>query len=158
MSLFLATILTAALAGAGAASESPNDDGTEAVVRVLRSYHSALAAGQPQAVLAVLGPSYFMADERTQADAKAISAHLFLTGERLRSSPKNYLDQVGPHRNAFETVSVSIRGGAAVALTRDTGSNGFRKWRNEETAWLLGRVDGEWRIVGMIIRDIQLPQ
>lgn len=53
---------------------------------------------------------------------------------------------------------MSIRGDAAVALTRDTGSNSFRKWKNEETAWLLGRVGGEWRIVGMIVRDIQLPK
>jgi len=34
----------------------------------------------------------------------------------------------------------------------------FRSWQNEETAWMLGRTDGRWRIVGQIIRDIQLPK
>jgi hypothetical protein len=76
-----------------------------------------------------------------------MAAHLFHTGERLQAWPGNYLDQAGPHVNEFETVSVSIRLDSAVVLTRDTGSNRFRSWKDEEVAW----------IVGMIIRDIQLP-
>ena len=87
-----------------------------------------------------------------------MSAHLFLAGEKLKSWPGNYLREVGPHQNQFTTVAVSIRGDAAVVVTRDTGSNRFRAWSDEETSWFLGRIDGAWRIVGMVIRDIQLPK
>ena len=143
-------LVVSALVTLAAQAQEPR----EAVLAVLRGYHDALAARQPEKVTALLGPSYMMAD----ASAGGVSPHLFLTGDRLRSWPENYLAQVAPHKNAFEPLSVSVRGDAAVAITRDTGSNRFRAWSNEETTWFLGRVNGEWRLVAMIIRDIQLPK
>lgn len=130
----------------------------EAVIATIRQYHAAFAAGDAAGVTRVLGPSYFMGDERPAESAKRVQAHMFLSGDRLRSWPLGYLKEVAPHKNTFETLSVSIRGDAAVVLTRDTGSNRFREWEDEETAWFLGKVGGEWRIVGMVIRDIQLPK
>ena len=130
----------------------------EAIEAAIRGYHAGLASGRPEEVSTLLGPSYFMADERPSKGAEGLSAHLFLVGERLQSWPRNYLREVGPHQNQFKTVAVSIRGDAAVAVTRDTGHNRFRSWSDEETAWFLGRVNGAWRIVGTVIRDIQLPE
>jgi hypothetical protein len=43
-------------------------------------------------------------------------------------------------------------------LPRETGSNRFRTWQDEEVGWFLGRSSGHWRIVGSLIRDIQLPE
>ena len=68
---------------------------------------------------------------------------MFLSGERLRSWPKAYLDEVGPHKNTFKASSVSLRGDAAVVIIRDTGSNRSRSWSNEEVSWFLGRVNGQ---------------
>lgn len=135
-----------------------NQGDEQLVVGVIRAYHQAFSAGEPEKVVALLGPSYFISDERPEAGAKRLSAHFFLTGDKLRAWPKNYLDQVGPHKSSSETLSVSLRGDSAVVLTRDSGSNSFRSWRDEETAWFLGRVGGEWRIAAMIIRDFQLPK
>ena len=135
----------------------PPDD-REAVVSTLRGYHAALAGAQPDKVVDLLGPSYFMADERTGQASDRLSAHLFLDGERLKSWPGNYLREVGPHQNQFTTIAVSVRGDAAAVVTRDTGRNRFRAWTDEETSWFLGRINGAWRIVGMVIRDIQLPK
>lgn len=45
-----------------------------------------------------------------------------------------------------------------MVLTRDTGSNRFQSWRDEEVAWFLGRIADRWRIIGSLIRDIQLPK
>jgi hypothetical protein len=129
----------------------------QAILGVLRAYHAALEAGQPSKAVETLGPSYFMADERTGGSPR-LAAHLFLTDEKLRAWPKAFLDEAGPYRNEFKTLSVSIRGDAAVVLTQDTGSNRFRKWKDEEIAWFLGRTAGQWRIVGLVIRDIQLPK
>ncbi len=62
------------------------------------------------------------------------------------------------YRDSTVVSSVSVRGDSAVVMARETGSNKFRSWKDEETAWMLGRTDGRWRIVGQIIVDIQLPK
>ncbi len=142
---------------AQASSTEPGASDREAVLAVLRSYHDAFQKEDVSAVAPLLGPSVFIADERSAGGPERVKAHLFLAGPRLASWPGSFLQQAGPYRNSFEAVSVSVRQDAAVALTRDTGSNRFRRWSNEEVAWFLGRIDGRWRIVGMVIRDIQLP-
>jgi hypothetical protein len=68
------------------------------------------------------------------------------------------VSEVGRPRNAFRVASFSVRGDAAVLVTNDTDSNKFRSWKDEEVAWFLGRTAGQWRIVAMVTRDIQLPK
>jgi len=132
-------------------------DEREAVVAALSAYHAALEAGAAEDVLDVLGPTLFMADEKSSGGPDRVSAHLFLTGDELAQWPRAFLDEAGPYQNDFVVVSVSIRGDAAVVSTRDTGSNGFRSWEDEDVTWFFGRSSGRWRIVGSVIRDIQLP-
>ena len=150
-------VVAAMIPSAPTQDPRPPDD-REAVVSTLRGYHEALARAQPDKVVDLLGTSYFMADERSGQGSERLSAHLFLAGERLKSWPRNYLREVGPHQNQFTTIAVSVRGDAAAVVTRDTGRNRFRAWTDEETSWFLGRINGAWRIVGMVIRDIQLPK
>ena len=139
------------------ASPAPSPD-EAAVVRAVKEYHAAFEAGDPARVLAVLGPTYFIGDEKSAGGGDRMSAHFFKVGDTLRDWPKNFLASSGPYHDSTEVVNVSIRGDSAVVLAKETGSNKFRSWRNEETAWMLGRTDGRWRIVGQIIRDIQLPK
>ena len=139
-----------------AASPAPADE--QAVVKALKEYHAAFEAGDPARVLEVIGPTYFIGDEKSGGGKERMSAHFFKVGQTLRDWPKNFLTSSGPYRDATEVVNVSVRGDSAVVLARETGSNKFRSWKAEETAWLLGRTDGRWRIVGQIIRDIQLPK
>ena len=138
-----------------AASAPPGDE--EAVAKAVKEYHAAFEAGDPARVLAVLGPTYFIGDEKSAGGRDRMSAHFFKVGDTLRDWPKNFLASSGPYRDSTEVVNVSIRGDSAVVLAKETGSNKFRSWQNEETAWILGRTGGRWRIVGQIIRDIQLP-
>ena len=128
------------------------------VVAPITAFHAALTANDPAAATAQLGPSFFIADERTSAQTDRVRAHLYLSGERLTAWPARYLSEAGPHRSESTVVSVSVRADAAIVITRDTGSNAFRTWRDEETIWVLGRVDGRWRIAGYIIRDFQAPE
>ena len=158
MTTLTAMLLVAAMLPSMPTPDPRPPDDREAVVSTLRGYHAALARAQPDKVVDLIGPSYFMADERPAQGSERLSAHLFLAGERLESWRRDYLREVGPHQNQFTTVAVSIRGDAAVVVTRDTGSNRFRAWTDEETSWFLGRINGAWRIVGMVIRDIHLPR
>ena len=139
-----------------AAAPAPTDE--EAVAKAVKEYHAAFEAGDAARVLAVLGPTDFIGDEKSAGGKERMSAHFFKVGETLRDWPKNFLTQAGPYRDATEILSVSVRGDSAVVLAKETGSNKFRRWQDEETAWMLGRTDGRWRIVGQIIRDIQLPK
>ena len=138
-----------------AASAPPGDE--EAVAKAVKEYHAAFEAGDPARVLAVLGPTYFIGDEKSAGGKERMSAHFFKVGQTLQDWPKNFLASSGPYRDSTEAVNVSVRGDSAVVLAKETGSNKFRSWQNEKTAWMLGRTDGQWRIVGQIIRDIQLP-
>lgn len=140
-----------------AASTQPAAAGEQAVVAALDGYHAALAAGQPETVLEHLGPSYFMGEDKSERGPDRVSAHMYLTGEALTKWPERFLQEAGPYENRFQVISISIRGDAAVALTRETGRNKFRSWQDEEVAWFLGRDDGRWRIVGFLIRDFQAP-
>jgi len=154
-------LLLAVLAGLAApiTTTAVEDAERDSVVRALGAYHAALEAGEPERVLDALGPSFFMANEETsKGGAGRLGAHLFLAGESLRAWPEAFLREAGPYRNAFEVQSVSIRGAGAIVVTRDRGSNAFRSWKDEETVWFLGRTDDRWRVVGMVVRDIQLPK
>jgi len=153
----MSAALIAFLLLASPASPAPSPD-EAAVVRAVKEYHAAFEAGDPARVLAVLGPTYFIGDEKSAGGRDRMSAHFFKVGDTLRDWPKNFLASSGPYRDSTEVVNVSVRGDSAVVLAKETGSNKFRSWRNEETAWMLGRTDGRWRIVGQIIRDIQLPK
>ena len=139
-----------------AVSPTPADE--QAVVRALQEYHAAFEAGDPARVLEVIGPTYFIGDEKSAGGKERMSAHFFKVGQTLRDWPKNFLSSSGPYKDSTTVVNVSIRGDSAVVLAKETGSNKFRSWKDEETAWLFGRTDGRWRIVGQIIRDIQLPR
>ena len=148
----IAWIAVLLLAGAPA----PPDE--EAVVGAVKEYHAAFEASDPARVLAVLGPTYFIGDESSAGGKDRVRAHFFKTGETLRAWPGQFLTGFGPYRDSTAVVSVSVRGDSAVVIARETGSNKVRSWKDEETTWLLGRTDGRWRIVGQIIRDIQLPK
>lgn len=160
MQIWLLATVPAMLVGLAelAPTAQPSAVEREAITGVLSAYHTALQAGEPQKVVKLLGPSYFMAVESSSGGAERLKAHLFLAGQKLESWPSAFLNEVGPYRNEFRVLSVSVRGDAAVALTRNTGSNRFRSWQDEEVAWFLGRSTGQWRIVGFLIRDIQLPK
>jgi len=158
----LIVMLLAPAASAPAAADEAAD--RDAVVLTLGAFHAALADSDAAGVLATLGPSFFMANEETAATdsggpgAGRLSAHMYLAGESLRAWPQAFLSEAGPYRNAFDVQAVSIRGDGAIVVTRDRGRNRFRTWKDEETVWYLGRSDDRWRLVGMVIRDIQLPE
>jgi hypothetical protein len=151
MTPLFAVLLLAAAPAAASVDE-------EAVVRAVKEYHAGFEAGDPARVLEVLGPTYFIGDEASAGGKERVKAHFFKVGQTLQDWPRNFLASAGPYKDSTVVLNVSVRGDSAVVLAKETGSNKFRSWKDEETAWLLGRTDGRWRIVGQIIRDIQLPK
>lgn len=154
--LSLVAAIAFALTVSQAATADPAEADRKAAVEALTAYHAAMTAGDAARVVAQLGPTFLMAEELS-AGQDRVKPHLFLSGERLAHWPGNYLKQVGPHESRSAVVSVNVRGDAATVLSRDSGRNAFRSWKDEETAWFLARSDGRWRVVGMIIRDFQMP-
>ena len=130
----------------------------DAVLLPISRFHEGLTAGDPDLVLAALGSEFIMFNGNYSADPTVWQAHMFLTGQALEAWPEAFLREAGPYENQYEFSHTHVRGNAAIVVTRETGRNRFRSWQDEIVAWLLGRRDGEWRIVGYFIRDIRNPE
>jgi hypothetical protein len=152
LSVLTSVALGAAVPGIAAAPDEPAPQ--TAVVR----YHTGLIENDPAAVRTALGKEFLMFNGNFSGEPTAWQAHLYLTGERLDRWPALFLKEAGPYENRFEFLHAHVRGDAAVVVTRETGKNRFRSWRGETVTWLLGRSDGEWKIVGFFIRDIRNPE
>ena len=90
-----------------AATPAPTNE--EAIVRALKEYHAAFEAGDPARVLEVLGPTYFIGDERSAGGQDRLKAHFFKVGDTLRDWPKNFLASSAPYRNSTMVASVTPR-------------------------------------------------
>jgi len=128
------------------------------VVAAVAEYHAGLQANDPARVRPVLGDGLIMVNGNHSGDPTAWQAHLFLSGAALAAWPGDFLREAGPYQNSHSVVHTHLRGDAAVVVTRETGRNKFRSWKDELVTYFLGRKDGRWRIVGYFIRDIANPE
>lgn len=142
--------------GLAAASTTPPD--SVAVVAAVEEYHEGFRQNAPGRVTAVLGPSFTMFNGNFSGDPHTWEVHMYLAGPRLTEWPVNFLKQAGPYENKLEVVRLYLRGDAALVVTEETGRNKFRQWDRELVTYLLGRQDGNWRLVGYFIRDIANPK
>ena len=85
-------------------------------------------------------------------------AHLFLNGYEIDEWIAFMLNQAGPFENEFQLKKIDLRGNSAIAITEESGRNKFRGWQKEEVAYLLGKVDKKWKLVGVFIKDIKNPE
>ena len=120
-------------------------------------YHQGLIGGDPEAVLAALGPDLFMFNGNFSGNPADWQAHLYLTGPALLRWVASFVTEAGPHANQWEFIHAHTRGQAAIVVTRETGRNRFRAWTGEVVTWLLGQRGGEWRIMGYFVRDLRNP-
>lgn len=130
---------------------------TLAVQAPIIAYHEGFNTGNVDQVQDALGASYFMFNGNYSGDMEDWQAHQYLSGEALSGWPAMMIREAGPFENTYSFVQTSIRGDAALVVTRETGRNRFRTWDDEGVTWMLGREAGEWRIVGLFIRDIRNP-
>ena len=73
-----------------AAAPAPTDE--EAVAKAVKEYHAAFEAGDAARVLAVLGPTYFIGDEKSAGGKERMSAHFF----KVRRDPAGLAEEL-PH-------------------------------------------------------------
>ena len=135
---------------------SPQD--AKSLQDVISRYHTGFTKNNPEMVLSSLGTEFIMFNGNYSDDPKQWQAHMFLTGDNLQRWPSNFLREAGPYKNSYEFLHMYVRRDAAVVVTRETGSNRFRSWKDESVTWLLGKRDGEWKIVGFFIKDIKNPE
>ena len=65
------------------------------------------------------------------------------------------LNNAGPFKNQTKFKSFSMRQNLALVVTNETGLNKFRRWNNEEIAWMLGFSNNRWSVNGFFIREVQ---
>ena len=129
----------------------------QAIERVIDTYNAGLTSGDLAKFRSALDDRLVMFNGAFSADPTRWEAHMYVAPERLDQWITNYVEGAGPHINRYELLSMHVRANAAVATTEDTGSNRFRRWDKERVTWVLGKRNGEWKIVGYFIRDIRNP-
>lgn len=135
-----------------------SDDAAHKLIKVaLDKYHDGLSKGDSQGVLEALSPGFVMFNGNYSGEAINWQAHMYLTGEDLAAWPGWFIEQAGPYQNEYEIISVHTRANAALVITRDTGSNKFRHWQNEQTMWLLGKHQNQYKILAYYLKDISNP-
>lgn len=135
---------------------SPED--AKALGDVIAAYNNGLSSNSAQLTLSSIGPEFTIFNGNFSGDPTQWQAHLFRAGEGLKTYVTNFIKNAGPHENKYQTVHIYVRGDAAVVVTKDTGKNKFRTWKDETIAWLVGRRDGVWKLTGYFIRDIKNPE
>jgi hypothetical protein len=115
--------------------------------------------GDVELVASCFGQSLTMLSGNFSGDPLEWDAHQFLAGAEFRQWAEMMITQAGPQIITLqEIMRVHERSGAALVVTRETGSNKFREWQDELTTYWLGNIDGEWKIIGFFIRDSRNPE
>lgn len=135
---------------------SPED--AKALGDVITAYNNGLSSNNAQLTLSSIGAEFIIFSGSASGDPTEWQAHLFRTGEGLKTYVSNFIKSAGPHENKYQVLHIYVRSDAAVVVTKDTGKNKFRTWKDETITWLLGRRDGVWKLTGYFIRDIKNPE
>ena len=84
--------------------------------------------------------------------------HLYLADEAIDQWVAEMIALAGPHENVVAFLDTDIPGVSGLVVTSETGRNRFRSWNNERFFYLLGRTDGNWKIVGSFVSDLSNPE
>lgn len=115
--------------------------------------------GDVAQIVSCFGPSITMLSGNFSGDPLEWEAHQFLAGDAIRVWAEMMVTRAGPQViTQQEILHVHERVNAGLVVTRESGSNKFREWQDELTAYWLGLIDGEWKIMGFFIRDIRNPE
>ncbi len=136
----------------------PVDEEHVHLKETISNYHEGLSLCMPDLVLSALGDQFIMWNGNYSPDPINWQAHMSLSGDDLDIWPSWMIEQAGPYTNSFDVLSVNVRDNSAVVVTLDTGRNKFRSWEREQTTWLLGKKDGDWKILGYYLQAISNPK
>lgn len=105
-----------------------------------------------------IGDQLIMINGNFSGEPANWQAHQFLNGREINQWITMMLENVRPFENEIILKNIDIRGNSAVAVTEEKGMNKFRSWEKEEVAYMLGKAENEWRIVGIFIKNIKNPE
>lgn len=125
---------------------------------VLGSYHRGVTGNDPKLARSAIGKEFIIFSGDGSGDPTGWQAHLFRTGKGLKTYLTNYIKGAGPHENKFEVVYMYVRSDAAVVVTKDTGKNKFREWKDESVTWLVGKRNGVWKLTGYYLWGVKNPE
>ena len=109
-------------------------------------------------IITCFGSSIMMLSGNFSGDPLKWEAHQFLPSDAIRPWAEMMITHAGPQMiTQQEILHVHERVNGGLVVTRETGKNKFREWQDELTAYWLGVIDGEWKIMGFFIRDIHNP-
>lgn len=115
--------------------------------------------GDVEMVTSCFGSSLTMLSGNFSGDPREWDAHQFLAGDDIRLWAEMMVTQAGPQVvTSQEVIRVHERANAALVVTSESGKNKYREWRDQLTAYWLGNVNGQWKIMGFFSRDSSNPE
>jgi len=150
--LFTSTFLSADITSANL-----NESDSALVKKVVTNFQTGITNNNLELLKNSVWEDFVMFNGNYSGDPVNWEAHMYLAENNFGEWAEWFLKEAGPHNNSFEFLHFYIRGNSAIAVTKDTGNNKFRNWKDEIVTWILGRRNNEWRILGYFIRDIKNP-
>ncbi len=139
-----------------AEASAPEDP--DVLYSLVAAYHAGFTNSDFDQVRRTLGTQLTMTNGNASDSPNEWQAHQFLSGEEIDAWIANMLQNAAPFRNTIELLSTSERNNCAIVVTIENGKNSFRRWRHEVVTYYLGKIDGEWKIVGFFIKDAKNPE
>lgn len=125
--------------------------------QVVTNFQSGITSNNVELLKNSVWEDFIMFNGNYSGDPVNWEAHMYLAENNFGEWAEWFLKEAGPHNNNFEFLHLYIRGNSAIVVTKDTGNNKFRNWKDEIVTWILGKRNNEWRILGYFIKDIKNP-
>ncbi|MEX0288055.1 MAG: hypothetical protein AB3N14_03010 [Flavobacteriaceae bacterium] len=135
-----------------------NQTELDSIHKLVRDYSNGFVENDSRLIRNAIGQSLVMINGNFSGDLKDWQAHQFLNKAEIDEWISMMLSNAGPFENRIEIENISLRGNSGLVVTEERGKNAFRSWEEEEVAYMLGKLSGQWKIIGIFIKNIKNPE
>jgi hypothetical protein len=121
----------------------------ESIKAILLRMNQATIDGDLDTVESCCAEHHFMLSRNNSGDPLDWNAELFDPGlDKLR---QGWTDtQAAQYRNEIKFLKIDVQNDLALAITSETGSTTYGPWEDRISTWIVGRVDAECKILGLV--------
>ncbi|MEM7102867.1 MAG: hypothetical protein AAF502_07055 [Bacteroidota bacterium] len=130
----------------------------EIIFSVINYYHQGFVSNDPALTRSTIGDQLIMINGNFSGNPVDWQAHQYLNTTEVDQWIEFMINEAGPFENKLILKNINIRNNSALAVTEEIGKNKFRNWEGEEKTYMLGKIEGDWKIVGLFIKDIKNPE
>lgn len=129
------------------------EEDVQAIQALIRRYHQAVSNNDTEAGHACFAPERFRFVGNGSADPTQWAAEGYYSLEEIRQW-ENALPADYTYTNHIEFLQTNVQDNMGLAITSETGTTSWGgRWEKHMNVWFIGKVKGEWKILGSFHRD-----